>query len=380
MNYIYKTEPRKYQRNVTEKALSSIYKDFNRFFGLFMWMGTGKSKTAIDIVSNLYLDNKIDAVLLIAPNGIQRQWISEQVPEHCPVKHYPFLWSNKKSKSYLHLLDRFLRPESNKPVELTTEVVGNSITGGLNLPEITDDDKADFKRLDNLWDDMEDDDIKEDINPDHVYLEPFTNQEPVKMIEQEDPITTEYNQDDLIIREDKKELKWFFVNVERFSTKDKKPVEAFFDYCKNNKVAIILDEATRIKTPTAQRTKMVLELAKRARYKFALTGTLVTNSPFDAFSIGTFLKSDLWNCNFFIFKARYGMMIKDMNQNTGRSFQRLMAEKEFRIVKWHLSKGNSQSDTAAITGISEKNIKWNEKTIIKITMKKTKIFLEIIIE
>lgn len=45
---------------------------------------------------------------------------------------------------------------------------------------------------------------------------------------------------------------------------------------------IVLDEAHCCKTPTAQQTKNFLKL-KKAKYKIAATGTLLTNSPLDAY-------------------------------------------------------------------------------------------------
>jgi len=47
--------------------------------------------------------------------------------------------------------------------------------------------------------------------------------------------------------------------------------------------ALILDESTRIKNPTANRTKAILKLSKEIRYKLVLTGTPLTNSPMDIF-------------------------------------------------------------------------------------------------
>ena len=53
-------------------------------FALFMEMGTGKSKVAIDNFSYLYDQGKIDSVLLIAPKGVYRNWIDREIPKHIP--------------------------------------------------------------------------------------------------------------------------------------------------------------------------------------------------------------------------------------------------------------------------------------------------------
>ena len=39
-----------------------------------MEQGTGKTKTTIDLLANLYLAHQIAQVVIIAPNGVHRQW------------------------------------------------------------------------------------------------------------------------------------------------------------------------------------------------------------------------------------------------------------------------------------------------------------------
>lgn len=55
-----------------------------RAYGYFMEMGTGKSKVLIDCICWLYEHGHIDAALIAAPNGVHRQWINEQLPDHVP--------------------------------------------------------------------------------------------------------------------------------------------------------------------------------------------------------------------------------------------------------------------------------------------------------
>lgn len=51
---------------------------------VFVTGNTGKSFTAINHACYLFLREKIDIVLVIAPNGVHRQWIREQLPDHVP--------------------------------------------------------------------------------------------------------------------------------------------------------------------------------------------------------------------------------------------------------------------------------------------------------
>ena len=256
----FKTEPYKHQKEVFD-----LFKDRD-FHALFLEMGTGKTKVAIDIASYLYLEERITAVLLIAPNGVHYQWYSEQLPEHSPIPYYSFLWDSKKygSRHYQTVLKMF--------------------------------------------------EAKND------------------------------------------QLKWFCVNVEYFSTAAL--ISIFKRYLTQHKTFLIVDESTRIKNPRAKRTKNIIELSRMAYYRTILTGSPVTNSPFDLWSMFEFLKHNFWDCNYFIFMHRYGLFVKDMNRYTGKTFQRVMNEKDYADLKRRVARGESTERIAAYTGVSEKNIQY----------------------
>ena len=80
MAYEYKTKPYEHQRQALIKGAEK--KDF----AYFMEMGTGKTKVAIDNAAYLYTQNKVTAVLVIAPNSVYRNWANE-IDIHCPVEH-----------------------------------------------------------------------------------------------------------------------------------------------------------------------------------------------------------------------------------------------------------------------------------------------------
>ena len=71
-------------------------------------MGLGKTKTAIDIAVYKYLRGEIEAVMLIAPNGVHVQWVSEQMPLHCNVEYEAFIWDSAK------LGRKYYKAEGNK--------------------------------------------------------------------------------------------------------------------------------------------------------------------------------------------------------------------------------------------------------------------------
>lgn len=67
----------------------------------FIWeMGTGKTKVSIDTAAYLFVAGKIDAVLIVAPKGVHRQWVegSESHPseltKHCAVPFSPHLYQS----------------------------------------------------------------------------------------------------------------------------------------------------------------------------------------------------------------------------------------------------------------------------------------------
>ncbi len=97
-----KTKPYKHQI----EAYNLLYD--KEFGALFLEQGTGKSKIAIDIGCNLFLEGKINTVTVIATNGVHRQWADEQIPEHCSVSYNPYVWTLKNSTLHKRMRDNFL--------------------------------------------------------------------------------------------------------------------------------------------------------------------------------------------------------------------------------------------------------------------------------
>ena len=78
MSYKYKTEPYDHQRAVFEKT-----RDLEAY-ALLMEQGTGKTKVIIDTAAYLYGQRKLEALLVIAPNGVHRNWGMNEIPAHMP--------------------------------------------------------------------------------------------------------------------------------------------------------------------------------------------------------------------------------------------------------------------------------------------------------
>jgi len=212
MIYNFKTKPYAHQMTALEKSW-----DKNEY-GYFMEMGTGKSKVLVDNMAMLYDKGRINGAVIIAPKGVYRNWLSQEIPNHLPshVQHKTVLWtastSKAKDKEYRQLFE-------------------------------TDDDL-------------------------HILI----------------------------------------VNVEALSTKRGLEFVAKFLNCHETLLAI--DESTTIKNPKAKRTKSILLLSKRAKYRRILTGSPVTKSPLDLYTQCNFLNEFLLGfSSYYAFRNRYANMI-----------------------------------------------------------------------
>ena len=93
-DYMFETKPFEHQRRA---FYMSRDKDN---FALLMEQGTGKTKIIIDNAAYLYAKSKITALVIIAPNGVHRNWLRNEIPFHlpewCPRKTIYYSASMKK--------------------------------------------------------------------------------------------------------------------------------------------------------------------------------------------------------------------------------------------------------------------------------------------
>lgn len=70
-------------------------------YGILWEQGTGKSKLLCDQVVHLWLKDKISGVLIVAPNGVHRSWVNDQIKTHVdpslPIR--TFIWNGSKSNT-----------------------------------------------------------------------------------------------------------------------------------------------------------------------------------------------------------------------------------------------------------------------------------------
>ena len=71
-----KTKPQKHQSEVYNNTCERI------FFGYFLEQGLGKTKITLDVAFHLYKEDKIDTLLVLAPNGVHLNWLYAELPKH----------------------------------------------------------------------------------------------------------------------------------------------------------------------------------------------------------------------------------------------------------------------------------------------------------
>lgn len=231
------------------------FKDMDEI-ALFFEMGCGKTFTSLKILEYKYLKGQIKGVLVIAPNGIHKQWYDDLVSGI--------------------MIDGVLRHEI--AVSLDAQCVGGR--GGQSE------------------------------------LYPF---------------------------EESDRFKFVSVNVDTFSTPHK--WEPIVEWANSDNYAILIDESTVIKNPTAKRTerilyefndvvkrrKTILSSVKKHPVRIILTGTPTTNGPTDLWCMMEFVKPNFFGRNYYSFKSHYGMYTK-FTVDTGREIPIPLTEKTWRGI------------------------------------------------
>ena len=104
----WKCTPRKHQlahylreRDLTNRAL--------------WWdQGTGKTAEVLAMAAHNYRTGKINAMLVLAPPGVESNWINDEIPKHWPddLGMQSFCWSSRRSttKRYMQAYADFLEP------------------------------------------------------------------------------------------------------------------------------------------------------------------------------------------------------------------------------------------------------------------------------
>lgn len=112
--YQYKTQPLKHQREGLIRACNLVG------FGYLWAPGLGKTKPQLDNFSWLYEQGTVDTLLVVAPNSVQRNWVTDEIPTHMPDRHVAtcrmLIWKSTKLKTKKYKLQVEQLLKHNGPV------------------------------------------------------------------------------------------------------------------------------------------------------------------------------------------------------------------------------------------------------------------------
>ena len=96
--YAPKTKPFPHQQEIYERTRDLEAR------ALFLEMGTGKTKIALDTAGHLFMAGKIDGLLVLAPNAVAPNWTGDEIPTHLAdeVRPCSHLWISGKAGTKKH--------------------------------------------------------------------------------------------------------------------------------------------------------------------------------------------------------------------------------------------------------------------------------------
>jgi SNF2 family DNA or RNA helicase len=107
MSYEMQTKPYEHQRRVFDQSKDREY------YALFWEMGLGKTKTILDTAGHLWLEDKIEAALIIAPKGVYQNWYYDEAPIHMAVDYFHGMYRSAPRAKDKEVMEKLLkrRPE-----------------------------------------------------------------------------------------------------------------------------------------------------------------------------------------------------------------------------------------------------------------------------
>lgn len=88
MSFPFKTIPFAHQR--------AVFGEEHEHYGLLWEQGCGKTKPVIDVAARHYLRANISGLLVVAPRGVDRNWVSDELPAHmsADVDYYAYRYKS----------------------------------------------------------------------------------------------------------------------------------------------------------------------------------------------------------------------------------------------------------------------------------------------
>lgn len=214
-----KTSPMRHQVTALDRAA------LGNNFAFFMEQGTGKTWTNLAEAELLFEQNKIQCLIIVALNGVHRNWTEREVPTHLSCEHECFTWRASQTKKFHAALQAFAKPSPGR-------------------------------------------------------------------------------------------LKIFSINVETFSNSTSLGTRVTKYLLKHYACMMTLDESDTIKSPSAKRTRVLWNLGAFAQYRRVLTGTPITQSPFNAYAQFKFLSPQLLGFKLYAAFKNYYAIWKDVPLKT----------------------------------------------------------------
>jgi len=135
---------------------------------------------------------------------------------------------------------------------------------------------------------------------------------------------------------DDSQLAVLAVNIE--ATRTAKGYQWMERFLRAKRAMMVVDESTRIKSPSAKQTKACIKLGKLAKYRRILTGTPITQAPLDVWAQCAFLDLDLLGFrSFYAFRNRYAV-IRQRHIPGRRPFQEIVGYRKLDELKAKLDR------------------------------------------
>jgi len=182
-----------------QAELFTTTKDFPAW-GVFFQTGVGKSAPTIHTAVHLFTTKKIDAVVIVAPSSVHRNWTEVEVPAHCSIPYRVLDWHSSRAKAQDRALAAMCEVDAKLP--------------------------------------------------------------------------------------------WFSLTYDALVVPRGR--QAVLDFTKGRRFMLVVDEGSRVKTPTALRTKKVAALRQLAAYVRLLNGTPCSDSPLDLYAQMKILDNQFW--------------------------------------------------------------------------------------
>src|SRR5579859_1389407 len=98
-----KHSPLSQQREALRRAAGRAY------FAYFMEQGTGKAYVGLAEAEALHSRGEIQAMVVVAPNGVQLNWVTREAPKHLSEPPVSLVWTGNHTKKWLREATAFVR-------------------------------------------------------------------------------------------------------------------------------------------------------------------------------------------------------------------------------------------------------------------------------